>query len=156
MIFVRSSLRSYFPTLENPASTDFAAFCRIKKEPGFGLGWRGSRPPAAERTPSEPRKSEKMRTFENLKKRGPANEARANREKQAPREFIDTITRAGKFRWLPPSGNFPIFPKRLTRGVADLSRRAPQNRKAVWCVCHRGGNDWLRPAAMRTFGQKCP
>ena len=74
LIFVRSSLRSYFPTLENPASTDFAAFCRIKKEPGFGLGWRGSRrPPAAERTPSEPRKSEKMRTFENLKKRGPAN-----------------------------------------------------------------------------------
>lgn len=38
----------------------------LKKEPGFGVGCRGSRrPPAAERTPSEPRKSEKRRTFEN-------------------------------------------------------------------------------------------
>ena len=55
-----------------------------------------------------------------------------------------------------PVGNFVIFGKRHTRGVADLSRRAPLYRKAVWCVCHRGGNDWLRPAAMRTFGQKCP
>ena len=33
----------------------------------------------------------------------------------------------------PPGGNFAVFPKMLTRGVADLSRRAPVHHKAVRC-----------------------
>lgn len=33
----------------------------------------------------------------------------------------------------PPGGNFAVFPKMLTRGVADLSRRVPVHHKAVWC-----------------------